>query len=724
MSAKNFGRLTFLLWLNNYEAAQIMEAVLDQYGKPIGDINKADDPYSISRNRFEKEDDDGQVCLVGYQGYKEHNPMIQAFAQQNAENLAQTLLFAPLTANTNFSRFNEWFPVLMQFLRQRDQVSREEVANFVSGIGGQKQNVPRGGLFASVLDRGEGNKTELISFLWNNRQDVYEKSMKMAEDREWEEMMKLYSSFPGVQPVKAGFMVQLAFGQIGCIDTHNTAMYRSIGKLMIRDPDVPDEEKEKWKELQALMPKGPSDEDGTIPRAWSAFGKNDKGGPEKIEKAVKAYMKVLDHMNDNMGITPRALWDFWVNYVAQRYDNKTDNQYSPDQGLSHAPDDEQLLGILGGKDRKWRRGNAGWADVVKPHQKSGGVSRVHLMAAITPADLLSQIDTQLGNKYHIVNAALRGDKDGAPALQTLSARILDQKRLQAIIDSGSRINPAMRHAKSQNDARLEQLKEQAEKALYWLMTKKYGLNRRDALELISIYTTTLERLYDKHIKEILGNLRTSATRAAKKDGSFVDDDEQMGFGVDTYDPKQPFDPRQYDPSASKDATKIGRLDKAVEPYISPLQAKINLRQEADKVERAAQRVIDRLNIQMAEPNATIRELTLGGKQSQIKRAKARYVKAREKWEETLATRNAARKQSAKENYQVARQEYEQLQKQLERAQAQVQAIQDKIDAQEAKIAKAQGAFGRSGDVVKKKAAAELQKKKDKNRRQLHGEIYD
>ncbi len=722
MTEKNFGRMAFLLWLNNFEAKQFMEAVLDQYGKPIGGVDDADDPYSISRGRFEKEDEDGQVCLVGYQGYKEHNPMIQAFAQQNPENLAQTLLFAPLTANTNFSRFNEWFPVLMQFLRTREEVSREEVSNFVSGVGGQRANVPRGGLFASVLDRGEGNKTELISWLWNNRREIYEKSMHMAENKEWEELMKLYSAFPGVQPVKAGFMVQLAFGQIGCIDTHNTAMYRSIGKLMISDPDVPKEEKEKWKELAALMPQGPSDDIGTIPRAWSAFGKNEKGGQEKIEKAVKGYMQVLSHMNDNMGITPRALWDFWVNYVAQRYDKKKDNQYSPDQGLSHAPDDEQLLGVLGGKDRRWKRGNVGWTNMVKPHAKSGGVSRVHLMAAITPADLLTQIDSQLNNKYHVINAALRGDKDGAPALQTLSARILDQKRLEAILASGSKINPAIRYAKTQNDRTMEQLKEQAEKALYWLLTKKYGLNRRDAMELISIYTTTLEKLYDKHIKEILSNLRTTATRAAKKAGTYIDDDEQMGHGVDTYDPMQPFNTRQYDPDAKKDATKIGRLDKAVEPYISPLQAKIHLRQEADKVERAAQKVIERIRSQMEAPNAIVRDLTLGGKQSKIKKAKAKYAQARENWDNAVAA-NPDKKQAAKADYLDARRNWEQLQKELEKAQAQLQKLQDKIDEQEAKIRQAQNAFKQSSDNVVSKAQAELKKKRDKNRRQLHGEIY-
>ena len=735
MADKNFGRLSFWLWLNNTEAEQVMEAILDQFGKPIGGIDGEDDPYSLARSKFEKEDDQGQVCLTGYQGYKEHNPMLQAFAQQNAENFAQTVMFGPLTANTPFARFNEWFPVLMQFLRQRDQVSREEVANFISGVGGKKANVARGGFFASVLDRGEGMKTELISMLWNDRQNLYQKAMKMADENRWEDMMVMFSSLPGVQPVKAGFMVQLAFGQLGCIDTHNVAMYRSVAKLMLKDPSVEDDEKEKWQDLLHKMPQkkkrdGSKTPVGEIPKAWQGGGRY---GSDKTEKAVQTYMDVLKHMNNEMGITPRVLWDFWVNYVSQRYEASTDNQYSKEQGTSYAPDDPQLMNVLGGKDRQWQRERGGRsASVIEPHASSGGVSRVHMMAAITPADLLSQLQTNLGNKYHVINSALRGDKDGAPALATLSARMMDQAKVQALMNSGGNINPAMRHAKTMNDDRINKLRENAEKALYWLLTNKYGLRGPEARELLSIYTGTLEKLYHKHIREIMSGLKGAATRRDKKAGTYVYDDEEMGHNVDTYDLKKPFDPKSYGERGSK----IGRLEKSMQPYVAPMQRQNATRISMEREERKRKKAIEGLMAKLVGtdeqpgPKMVVRDYTIGGKQSRLSKAKAKFARTREAWE-AASTKRPTRQRDIdsrtkiRDDYQAARKEYLAVQKAHDTAAAQVTRLEDKIRTHQEAIRASQEEFKGVEKGVKRQAGEELRMKSAKARDQLHGKtIYD
>jgi hypothetical protein len=572
--------------------------------------------------------------------------------------------------------------------------------------------------------------------------------MQMADEERWEDMMVKFASMPGVQPVKAGFMVQLAFGQLGCLDTHNVAMYRSIAKLMMKDPEADNETKEKWQDLYQMMPQKKKRDDslspiGDIPAQWGGGGKH---GSDKTEKSVKTYMSVLNHMNKEMGITPRVLWDFWVNYVSQRYENNPDNQYSREQGTSYAPDDPQLMGVLGGKDRQWQRERGGRrASVIDPHPSSGGVSRVHLMAAITPADLLSQMQTNLGNKYHIVNAALRSDKDGAPALATLSARILDQAKLQDILASGANINPAMRNAKTENKKRIEKLREGAEKALYWIFTNKYQMKPQEAQELISIYTVTLEKLYFKHIREIKAHLKSQATKVSQKSGDYIYDKEKMGYGVDTYDTNKPFSIG----GVGKIASRISQLNKKVEPYIEPMQQQRELRIGLDRNEKMHTNAVTKLNARLIGteekpgPATLMRIIKMGGgdmaqkreemfgrKMPTLESAKKKYAAAFEKWstvqtEKPRTTKDKQNRERTRANFSVARKDYSEMQRAYYSAEDKSAALQVKIKQHQAEVDTAKEKLKGVGIGVKRQATAELKAKSDRARKTLHGKsIYD
>jgi hypothetical protein len=563
----------FRFWLDTQTSQKILqEAILDAFGQPIN-----------STPEFQKERSNGKTYLKGYQGYAQHSPYIQAFAQENAENFAQVLLFAPLTANTHFRRFNDWYPVLIDFLRKRDEVTREQVVNFINGIGGQRFGASVGDIQTKLLKSViYGDKLDLISYAWNNRHAIYKKAMKMANEGAFGQIMHWFSSLPAIQPVKAGFSVQLLFGQLGCLDTHNIRIYTAVCNEMIKDPNIDSQEQAKWKELKNMLQAGGD---------WQA-NKSGPRGEQRLEKVVNAYSNVIDHMKNELGINPRVLWDVWVNHVAQRYEKDPDNQYSRDQNLAYGPDDEELSRVFG-RDRKIQRySDMGApllrADLIKPHPSSGAVSRVHLIAAITPDDLLDQIPQNINNKYHLINAALRSDPTARPALQALSDRIRDKFALRSIMLSGAKISKSQEAKKAQNDKLYDQMIETARKALYFIFAKTYNIPSKESSDLVEIYTKTLYKLYKDNMDKILSAVRGAQTRQSKLKGTYIGSDEKIGYGMDTYDPGQVFNPRN--PS-----NKIDRLQKFVEPYVEPMRDLRDKNKSLEEIENRFLPKIKKLN---------------------------------------------------------------------------------------------------------------------------------
>ena len=527
-----------------------MEVILDAEGRPMTSIPK-----------FEDKTDTGEVCITGYQGFAQHSPFIQSYAQKNPENFAQTLLFAPLTANTKFSHFNEWFPVLIKWLKTKNKITREELGNFIAGVGAQRSGkifakdgdgsgTHKGKIFAMVADMGAGFKTRLVEEVWNNRDSLYSTSMQLADSGDYEGLMRLFSRLPGIAPIKAGFVVQLLFGRLGCIDTHNTRMYKAVADL-VQNTDMPEETKKKWRELKRMIEAG---------KGWQP---SDKQNEKLVDKAVAAYKEVLDFMFNELGMTSETLWNAWVNYVAKLYEGDDDNVYSSEQGLSHAPDDPAMLKAFGGKDWEWlskKQKKDFLTNIIEPHPASGGVSRVHLMAAIDPDELLDNFPTKIGDKFHVINASLRSDPNAKHALEALSDRIMNQVELDEILGRGERRNKVLAKADEENVKKFEQMKINAKDVLKKYLKSNYKMNDKNAGELIDMYSMILKNNYENSMKNVRSLLMSRATRGGAEK---ITDDELEGFKMHQYDPSDI--PAHY-------GEKMARgIDPVKEPLLSAVQ---------------------------------------------------------------------------------------------------------------------------------------------------------
>lgn len=127
--------------------------------------------------------------------YSNHQPRIQEFARDNADNLARTLWLAVMSANT---------PLYT-----------------VAGLIDDMEN----GIQSTVSMR-----INACRLIWDDREEIYAQCEDIyfhAED--WEDgsnrMLQYLATLPGLNVIKAGFAAQLAYGLSGCLDTHNIRRY-------------------------------------------------------------------------------------------------------------------------------------------------------------------------------------------------------------------------------------------------------------------------------------------------------------------------------------------------------------------------------------------------------------------------------------------------------------------------------------------------------------------
>ena len=122
--------------------------------------------------------------------FKEHNPRINDYAQSNAERFSRTIMMVALSIQ------QPW-----------------------SSVGNQIE---------SMLDEGKasrfvwGNKAKTYEWLKANGEDLYQRVMDLETTSE---RMLALTEIPGMGLVKAGFIMQLVFGEVGCIDLHNIKLY-------------------------------------------------------------------------------------------------------------------------------------------------------------------------------------------------------------------------------------------------------------------------------------------------------------------------------------------------------------------------------------------------------------------------------------------------------------------------------------------------------------------
>ena len=180
-----------------------------------------------------------------------HQPPIGQYARQSPDNLLDVLTFVQLTIRQPLHTV----PAAMRNVR-----AEQDDSHYLWGF-----------------------KAEAFRYASKHRTVIYSDALNLFNladpARSESELLDYFATMQGFGLVKAGFMLQLCFGLVGCIDSHNLEQYR-------------------------LRPRAPMFE------AWA------------YKQASLRHRQTL--RNDYLHICrslggPCLLWDKWCNYVANRH---------------------------------------------------------------------------------------------------------------------------------------------------------------------------------------------------------------------------------------------------------------------------------------------------------------------------------------------------------------------------------------------------------------------
>lgn len=330
----------------------------------FGDVEVGQDPAKKVAQFIDDEggdtrqkDDGKDTCeITPLSGYSSHITAIQAYAKSSPENFAQTLMFSPLSANTPFAKHWDNFQLLMAILKHQfpKTVTAKQIEQAARAFDEK---------YHKLMHTLSGWKFDTIAYIWSNKEGLFQELHKLAGGGDDVALIKRLSMIKGVQPVKAGFMVQLLWGRAGCIDTHNIDIYSKV-----------------FPDMDAA---GDFDE-----RKWSA---SSTSTDKKRTGAAQKYMDVLGKL-DKRGIGTKQLWDIWVEFVETMYImiTKHGKGYYDMQGGALDPKSPEYASMQGveipklgiGKDR------GGVMVPLAKGQLGRGASATHLQ--MDPDDALKQ----------------------------------------------------------------------------------------------------------------------------------------------------------------------------------------------------------------------------------------------------------------------------------------------------------------------------------------------
>ena len=350
---------------------------------------------------FETAEAGGEVCLnTPLSAYRKEIEYIKSFAQSGPDQMAQVLMFSPLTANVGFAAHWDNFPIMMNILKTffpneidlasvmsstlrdiplnvRDAKGRLEYDSWPSEPSEilrlivMSFDAPRAKLRETIA----GWKFRTIAYIWNNRRELYAKCMAANASGDDRELLRILSMIPGAGAVKGGFMAQLVFGRIGCIDTHNVDIYRTVY------PDLASIiEPKQWN-----FPKRLTKADLRLGREFPASG----------EKKIDRYLDAVKRLADRH-IGSQQLWDVWVDFVAKFYAMASRTGTGPyaELGAALDPQDPALHDLSGREVEKSLGRRKFMVPVASGDPAGGGASMTHIIAAKEPDEMLRAIATQ------------------------------------------------------------------------------------------------------------------------------------------------------------------------------------------------------------------------------------------------------------------------------------------------------------------------------------------
>ena len=126
--------------------------------------------------------------------YKTHQPRISRFALQSSDNMAKVMTMVSLSIQ------QPWHSVGNQLA---DVMTKGRKSRFLWGSKGK------------LFDYVQKHKADLFVSL----HDYKKKRITLAE------LLVRFAEVDGLGLVKAGFVLQLCLGKVGCLDIHNLRMY-------------------------------------------------------------------------------------------------------------------------------------------------------------------------------------------------------------------------------------------------------------------------------------------------------------------------------------------------------------------------------------------------------------------------------------------------------------------------------------------------------------------
>lgn len=297
------------------------------------------------------------VSDISDSGFCYYNPLINSYAQESPENLAEMLIFVVSTQQQRWYDVVPKFPILMKYIKENDGLLEP-------GVDYQEFPQP---IKMLIL----GFRKKAIDSMWRNRETIYSRVMPLISKyngaktnslQKEEAMFEIYLEFLqlyGLALPKAAFASQLIIGRLGCIDSINLNIYKGLdpeGKLLKVDTG------------NRLTFKRP----GTKP-AESGLYQITAGGVKLAKRYVEFLQQIATMNQTTEANISRSLWDTWVEIVAKKINLQGDLEIIMPNGEKYKiPNDYSKRmskddADLSGKYREKYMGKITGKDVSRQH---------------------------------------------------------------------------------------------------------------------------------------------------------------------------------------------------------------------------------------------------------------------------------------------------------------------------------------------------------------------
>ena len=345
-------------WLKQWQ-----QALLDQKGESaLGEAEKPR-PRTPQNIRPFKDESESGFCL--------YNPRINDFARKNADQLAETILFVFGTMQTPWPKFVSYYRFIVDAVKQGEDIvsytkspknpgtwekwseknpdqdkSTWQQEKSVHKSETEKNRLRRLPIIKNVylkangleekdltdeqsayIDKAVGSTAFIASTpgarmwtpVWENRSSIYENLAPLIDDvkqnpNDPSNLLELYKEtlkIPGLAKPKAGFLVQLLVGKLGCIDSIWSKIFKAT------DPEFSAKIKNALKSSPAATARE---------NTWTEH--------------AQRYIDMLKTFEESTGMGSKELWDGWIDQVSLQI--QTPGRYMGDYVL-YGPDGQEIL---------------------------------------------------------------------------------------------------------------------------------------------------------------------------------------------------------------------------------------------------------------------------------------------------------------------------------------------------------------------------------------------